>query len=89
MSIYHSSESSSTVYTQIPYEDIKVQANTGQGASGFVKRALWGKLTVAVKYLYDSSGIDTEIDNLKRVFGGKNIIRVMDSPRTSTDIWGL
>jgi serine/threonine protein kinase len=64
-----------TVHPQISYEEFSDQELVGRGVSGLVKKARWGGLTVAIKYLYDSREMPTELNNLNRVFGGEHIIR--------------
>jgi serine/threonine protein kinase len=64
-----------TDHPQIPYEDLNDEDDVDEGAFGFVRRARWGDLTVAIKYIYNSRDLWTELDTLKRVFGGEHIVR--------------
>jgi serine/threonine protein kinase len=72
------SEPSSAIidYQQISYEDISIQEVAGRGAFGIVMKACWGERPVAIKYLYDSREMHTELDNLKRIHGGKHIVQI-------------
>jgi serine/threonine protein kinase len=65
-----------TDHSLIRYEDIGARTYVGQGAFGIVERGLWGKWTVAVKFLHNPTGLKREINNLKRVFGGEHIVGV-------------
>jgi serine/threonine protein kinase len=76
-------------HTQIRYEELNDQENAGQGASGFVKKARWGELTVAIKYLYDSQEMHTELNNLKRVFGGKHIVKFYGFTTSEHGLMGI
>src|SRR5262249_55939064 len=64
------------IYQQIPYETLSEQKQIGHGASGTVVKAQWGKLTVAIKYMSDPEETRKELNNLAKVFGGENIIRI-------------
>jgi serine/threonine protein kinase len=74
----HSPKPSSAIidFPQISYEHLSIQEDAGRGAFGLVKKACWEELTVAIKYLYDSRELHTELDNLKRILGGEHIVRV-------------
>jgi serine/threonine protein kinase len=63
-----------TGHAQILYGDIGTQTIVGQGYAGIVKKAQWGKLTVAIKYLHNTRELKREFNNLERVFGGEHIV---------------
>jgi serine/threonine protein kinase len=66
--------SSTMDHTHFRHDNVKDEEVLRDGTFGVVEKAHWGNSTVAIKYLYDSSKMHTELSKLKRVYGAKHIV---------------
>jgi serine/threonine protein kinase len=72
---------SAKIFHEINDDDISGRTFIGKGLHGYVEKACWGYLPVAIKYLHNSRSNDsvkwrTKVNDIKNVFGGDHIIGV-------------